>query len=101
MEKKNKNGRVNPLKLRRGRKRRRVGRTQVEEQPPPETLSALSVRPLSPTLECDGGNDAAAAAVLAVSPPSSLLLFGCRLPGIVVTLGEARRIGGEAQLCIA
>lgn len=66
--------------------------------------------PQSPTLECDGGNDAAAAAaVVAWRLPSSLLI-GCGLPGSVVVvvevvavevLGKARRIDEEAQLCIS
>lgn len=60
--------------------------------------------PLSPTLECDGGNDAAAAAAVVAGRTPSLLLFGCRVPGCVVAvvevLGEARRIDDEAQLCI-
>lgn len=88
--------------------------TRMEGAPPPETLPALSVRarpvPLSPTLKCDGGNDAAAAAavaVVALSPPSSLLC-GAWVPGrvavvaavVVVVLGVARRIDGKAQLCI-
>lgn len=56
--------------------------------------------PLTPTLKCDGGNDAAAAAaVVAVRPPSSPLT-GRGVPGRVV-LGEARRIDDEAQLCIS
>lgn len=67
-----------------------------------------SERPaLTPTLERDGGDDAAAAAaVVAVRPPSSPLLTGGGVPGsvvvvgVLVDLGEARRIDDEAQLCI-
>lgn len=63
---------------------------------------------LTPTLERDGGDDAApAAAVVAVRPPSSPLLTGGGVPGsvvvvgVLVDLGEARRIDDEAQLCIS
>lgn len=67
-----------------------------------------SERPaLAPTLERDGGDDAAAAAaVVAVRPPSSPLLTADGVPGsvvvvgVLVDLGEARRIDDEAQLCI-
>lgn len=60
--------------------------------------------PLSPTLECDRGHDAAVAAVVAVRPPSSLWV-DCCIPGVVVMvvvgMGVARRIDGEADVCIA
>lgn len=60
-----------------------------------------------PTLKRDGGNvAAAAAAVVTLRLPSSLLI-GCGVPGsvvlvlvLVLVLGEARRIDDEAQLCI-
>lgn len=72
----------------------KVGRIRIEGAPPPETLSECP--PLSPTLKSDGGNDAAAAAaVLAVRPPSTLRF---RLP---VAVDRARRIDGEAQLGFA
>lgn len=56
---------------------------------------------LSPTLECDGGNDAATAAAVMAGGPDPLLPGGRRLPGARLVLVTSRRIDGEAQLCIA
>lgn len=74
----------------------RVGKRKLEGACPPEKISAL---PLSPTLKSDGGNDAADAAVVALTPPSFFLL-SCRFPvRMVVLLDAARRTDDEAKLC--
>lgn len=93
----------------RSRRRREVGFGRVKidrlgaplaprrETPCPERP------PLTPTLQRDGRDDAAVAALVVVvlvgvRPPASSLLTA--VVGVLVVLGEARRIDHEAQLCI-
>lgn len=75
-----------------------LGRLRFNQQgalPPPHGSERP---PLTPTLQRDGRNDAAAVAalvvVVGVRPPASSLLTA------VVVLGEASRTDHEAQLCI-
>lgn len=79
-------GRVGPL-----RSRRRGARPLVLRAP----------YGLSPTLECDGGNDAATAAAVLAGGPDPPLPRDRRLPGARPVPVTSRRIDGEAQLCIA
>lgn len=94
----------------RRRSRRRVGRLRSIDRgrrlpPCPERP------PLTPTLQRDGRDDAAAAVAVAVAalvvvvvvvvgvrPPASPLLTA--VVGVLVVRGEARRSDHEAQLCI-
>lgn len=67
-------------------------------------MGHLLLRPpllLAHTLKCDGGNEAAAAAAVAVRMPFSIFT-GSGVPGsVVVVLGVARRTDEETQLCIS
>jgi len=90
------------------RRRRRglVGRIQIEGAPPPETLSALSVRPCPLPSNVMGGMTLLLW-WLRGRPSLSSLALGSQGGGrravvvvvVVAVLSEARRIDDEAQLC--